>query len=732
MKKTILISTILLLPSFCSLFSFGEAFRSISFAQSVPNGINYQAVARDTAGKPLISSNLVVRFTIWPNSSGSGTPVFTETHSPVSTNRYGLFTLVIGSDQSTAFQNIDWALGDKFLEVEIANVGGSGYNSMGKPQMMSVPYALHSKTSSYSAFNWSKNGDSITTAHFIGTLNAQDLVIKTNSSEKMRVTSAGNIGLGTGTPFSKLDVEGGISIGSTYSGSAAAPANGAIIEGSVGIGTQTPDAAAMLDLNGKIKIGGGAPGTNKVLTSDATGLASWETPATGTVLSFSADSLAPLFTTTVTNASTSPALAFTLSDAAPYTLWGNNTAGTVAPAYFLPTLASPLFQNQGLSTTVLHGNAAGAPTWAKIVNADIANSTINLTTKVTGQLPVANGGTNATTVGPAGSVPYSNATAYAFSAAGASGQVLTSGGGGAPTWTTPTTGTVTAVTGVAPIFSTGGSTPAISVANNSQSSPGVVAAGGSNNNKVWKTNNAGAPGWRNDSSATYTTGTGITFSGTAINSVWTQSGNNIFNNNTANVGIGTVSPQNLLTIGPNPFPAFNSNELLQLAKTGDAYMVVRDGTSTFLFGSTSGLPFVGTQSNHPISFRTNNTEKVRVTATGNVGIGTTTPGTRLELNGAITYTPSTNPVSTPTMTPGNNGFIKLTPAAPVTITGFSGSGATSGQMVIIENTSASLVTINTGTGVRLNFGVGYVMGSLDTLTLIFDGNNWIEIGRSDN
>jgi hypothetical protein len=47
---------------------------------------------------------------------------------------------------------------------------------------------------------------------------------------------------------------------------------------------------------------------------------------------------------------------------------------------------------------------------------------------------------------------------------GTSGQVLTSAGTGAtPTWTTPTTGTVTSVTGTAPVVSSGGATPAISM-----------------------------------------------------------------------------------------------------------------------------------------------------------------------------------------------------------------------------------------------------------------------------
>jgi hypothetical protein len=49
--------------------------------------------------------------------------------------------------------------------------------------------------------------------------------------------------------------------------------------GNVGIGTATP--GSKLEVNGQVKITGGSPGTNKVLTSDAGGLASWQTPSAG-------------------------------------------------------------------------------------------------------------------------------------------------------------------------------------------------------------------------------------------------------------------------------------------------------------------------------------------------------------------------------------------------------------------------------------------------------------------
>jgi hypothetical protein len=54
--------------------------------------------------------------------------------------------------------------------------------------------------------------------------------------------------------LSKLDVEGGIAIGTAYSGATAAPTNGAIIEGNVGIGTATP--TETLEVAGNVKFSG--------------------------------------------------------------------------------------------------------------------------------------------------------------------------------------------------------------------------------------------------------------------------------------------------------------------------------------------------------------------------------------------------------------------------------------------------------------------------------------------
>ena len=64
-------------------------------------------------------------------------------------------------------------------------------------------------------------------------------------------TTNTNVGIGTNTPKSKLDVKGGLTVGSTYAGVNAAPTNGAIIEGNVGIGTTNP--SAKLEVVGDVK-----------------------------------------------------------------------------------------------------------------------------------------------------------------------------------------------------------------------------------------------------------------------------------------------------------------------------------------------------------------------------------------------------------------------------------------------------------------------------------------------
>jgi hypothetical protein len=122
---------------------------------------------------------------------------------------------------------------------------------------------------------------------------------------------------------------------------------------------------------------------NYLLTFDSTNH-KWKltapTAGSGTVFSFSSGNLSPLFTTSVATATTTPALSFTLSNPSAYTIWGNNTGSSAAPSYFTPSLTGAMFQNQGTTTTLLHGNASG----------NLSFGAVNLATEVTGNLSVNN------------------------------------------------------------------------------------------------------------------------------------------------------------------------------------------------------------------------------------------------------------------------------------------------------------------------------------------------------
>ena len=62
---------------------------------------------------------------------------------------------------------------------------------------------------------------------------------------------------------------------------------------------------------------------------------------------------------------------------------------------------------------------------------------VNLNNGISGILPIANGGTNTSSLGLAGAVAYSNGSSYAFTDVGTTGYLLQSTGNGTPVWVSP-------------------------------------------------------------------------------------------------------------------------------------------------------------------------------------------------------------------------------------------------------------------------------------------------------
>jgi len=116
---------------------------STAHAQA-PQGIPYQAAARNSSGAILASTNISVRFTI-RDSIAAGAITYRETHS-VTTSAQGMFSVNVGQGTvvTGTFSSINWGTNAKFMQVEIDPAGGSIFVDMGTQQMMSVPYSIHS------------------------------------------------------------------------------------------------------------------------------------------------------------------------------------------------------------------------------------------------------------------------------------------------------------------------------------------------------------------------------------------------------------------------------------------------------------------------------------------------------------------------------------------------------------------------------------------------------------
>jgi len=200
---------------------------------------------------------------------------------------------------------------------------------------------------------------------------------------------------------------------------------------------------------------------------------------------------------------------------------------------------------------------------------------------------------------------------------------------------------------------------------------------------------------------------------------WTGSGNNIYSNNSGNVGIGINSPNNKLHIRST---STTSEDLLRLDNdlgSIGAYLGIRfsrlDGVDDMARiaaiadgGNTRGLIFE-TNPGGGVGL----TERVRILGNGNVGIGTGTPSQMLDVNGLTRIrTLNNNNTLDDVVVADANGLLHVRDAStfgPVTY--WTGSGNN-----IYNNNSA-----NVGIGTNDPDGKFVIMDGTDTLFKVIDG-----------
>jgi len=138
--------------------------------------------------------------------------------------------------------------------------------------------------------------------------------------------------------------------------------------------------------------------------------------------------------------------ATTLPNGATFTFNNNQSSGAITVQNNSATTVATI-QSGGYVTIVLLSNSIAAGSWDRHdstpSNVSWSTNTLDYAGSITSAtwngntIAINRGGTNGTATPTAGGIAYGSGTAYAFTAAGTSGQVLTSAGSGTPTWSTP-------------------------------------------------------------------------------------------------------------------------------------------------------------------------------------------------------------------------------------------------------------------------------------------------------
>ena len=202
-----------------------------SWSQQSLQGIPYQAAARSLDGSLIADRTIGIQFTLYffENESDIRTDHYTEFHR-ITTDALGLFRVTIGegTPQFGEFDNIPWSSQSMWIEVALDSENSGDLVPISNSPLLSVPYALHSLSASRIAGeedrgpggsnsnNWHTFGNANTdpSEDFLGTSDAADLSIITDSEERLRILATGEVSIDSDLSIGNdLDVGNNTSIG---------------------------------------------------------------------------------------------------------------------------------------------------------------------------------------------------------------------------------------------------------------------------------------------------------------------------------------------------------------------------------------------------------------------------------------------------------------------------------------------------------------------------------------